>query len=160
MNPTHVHLMITHLPAFGSIIGAFVLVYGLSNKSVQAAMASYYVLLVSAIGGVIAYLTGEPAEETIENIQGISDAAIEEHEEFAQVALVSVIILGILALVALILNKWKPSWRRMISIIVLIVAIASFGLTAWTGLLGGKIRHTEIANGLVQPTYTIEHEDD
>lgn len=160
MNPTHVHLMITHLPVFGSILGTFVLIYGMSTKSVQAAMASYYVLLISAIGGVVSYLTGESAEETVENIQGISDAAVEEHEEFAKFALVAIIILGVLALAAIILNKWKPTWRKMISILVLLAALACFGMSLWTGYLGGQIRHTEVSNSYVQPANASGQDDD
>ena len=32
MNQTHIHLLITHLPIFGSILGGFVLAYGLWTK--------------------------------------------------------------------------------------------------------------------------------
>ncbi|MDX2250509.1 MAG: hypothetical protein SF052_27255 [Bacteroidia bacterium] len=59
MNQAHVHLMITHLPIFGSILGALVLTYGLWTKSHQTKVAAYFLLIISAIGSGIAYLTGE-----------------------------------------------------------------------------------------------------
>lgn len=152
MNFTHLHLMITHLPLFGSILGALVLIYGMITKNSQVKMAAYYVLIVSAVGGVIAYSTGEFAEETVENIQGIVKNNIEEHEEFAEIALISIIALGILSLAGVYTTLKKPSLARAVSIIVLIASLACFGLTAWTGYLGGHVRHTELkAGGAVPP---------
>lgn len=72
MNSAHLHLLINHFPIIGSIIGGFVLGYGIWSKSIQTKIAAYYVLLASTAGAVIAYLTGEGAEEIIENVQGIS----------------------------------------------------------------------------------------
>ena len=93
MNPTHIHLLITHLPIFGSILGGLVLAHGLWTKSNQTKIAAYNIFIISAIGAGIAYLTGEAAEETVENIQGIAKDMIDEHEDFAVFALVSLIIL-------------------------------------------------------------------
>lgn len=61
MNPTHIHLMITHLPIFGSILGALVLAYGIYVKSEQTKSAAYYLFIIAAIGAGIAYATGESA---------------------------------------------------------------------------------------------------
>jgi len=50
MNQTHIHLLITHLPIFGSMIGAFVLLYGIFTKSIQTKTAAYLVLILSSLG--------------------------------------------------------------------------------------------------------------
>jgi hypothetical protein len=68
MDPTHLHLLITHLPIFGSILGALVLGYGIFKKSDATVLASYYLFVISSIGAAVAYLTGEEAEESVENI--------------------------------------------------------------------------------------------
>ena len=80
MSQTHLHLLITHLPIFGSVLGGLVLAHGLWTRSSQTKIAAYNLLILSAIGAVIAYMTGEAAEETIENIQGVATNMIEEHE--------------------------------------------------------------------------------
>ena len=77
MNQTHIHLLITHLPIFGSILGGLVLAHGLWTKSNQTKIAAYNIFIISAIGAGIAYLTGEAAEETVENIQGIAKDMID-----------------------------------------------------------------------------------
>lgn len=150
MDQTHIHLLITHLPIFGSLLGTLVLGYGMLKKSDTTQMASYYLLLISAVGAVIAYFTGEAAEETVENIQGVSENVIELHEDFAMYALVALIIVGIFSLVGIYFNKTKSTFAKPVATITLFLTLISFGLVARTGYLGGQIRHTEIASGTLQ----------
>lgn len=154
MNQTHIHLLITHLPIFGSILGGLVLAHGLWTKSNQTKIAAYNLLIISSIGSVVAYLTGEGAEETVEKIQGVSKNMIEQHSDFAVYALVSLSILGVASLIGLYFSFKKSPLSRTIAIITLIISLISFGLIARTGYLGGQIRHTEINS--VNPT-TIQN---
>lgn len=144
MNPTHVHLLISHLPIFGSILGALVLTYGLWKKSNQVKIAAYGLFIISAGGAGITYLTGEAAEETAENIQGITKNMIEDHEHFAVYALVSLMILGVASIIGLFFTLRKPAFTKATAIVILFISLFSFGLIARTGYLGGQIRHTEI----------------
>lgn len=146
MNPTHIHLLITHLPIFGSILGGLVLAHGLWTKSNQTKIAAYNIFIISAIGAGIAYLTGEAAEETVENIQGIAKNMIDEHEDFAVFALVSLIILGVASIGGLFMTLRKSALTSTAAIVILFISLISFGLVARTGYLGGQIRHTEINN--------------
>lgn len=150
MDQTHIHLLITHLPIFGSLFGTLVLGYGMWKKSEPTILASYYLLFISALGAVIAYLTGEAAEETVENIQGISENVIEQHADFAVYALVALIAVGISSLIGVYFNIIKSSFAKPIATVTLFIALISFGLVARTGYLGGQIRHTEITNGTPQ----------
>ena len=144
MNQTHLHLLITHLPIFGSILGGLVLAYGLYSKSNHTKIASYGLFIISALGGGVSYLTGEAAEHTVEDIQGISETMIEQHEDFAVYALVSLIILGIISILGVYLTVKRSSFSRSIAVVIFFIALISYGLVARTGYLGGQIRHTEI----------------
>lgn len=159
MNQTHIHLLITHLPIFGSILGGLVLAHGIWTKSNQTKIAAYLVLILSSIGAVIAYLTGEGAEETVEKIQGVSEKIIEQHSDFAVYALVALSILGVAALLGLFFAFINSTLSRSVAIITLVISLFSFGLIAYTGYLGGQIRHTEIsiATSIIQQN---EEEDD
>lgn len=150
MSQVHLHLLITHLPVFGSILGALVLGYGLWAKSNQTKNAAYFIFIISAIGALIAYLTGEGAEEAVEKIQGVSENMIELHEDAAMYALISLIALGAMSIIALAVSRFKNSLIQATATVVLILSLISFGLVARTGYLGGQIRHTEIANGATQ----------
>ena len=150
MNQAHLHLLITHLPVFGSIIGALVLGYGLWTKSNHTKNAAYFIFIISAIGAGIAYLTGEGAEEAVEHIQGVTENLIEIHEDAAMYALISLIVLGGMSVIALVVTCFRTSWIKSTSTIILIFSLISFGLVARTGYLGGQIRHTEISTDKIQ----------
>ena len=159
MNLAHLHLLINHLPVFGSILGALVLLHGIYTKSNQTKIAAYNVFIISAIGASIAYLTGEPAEETVENIPGIAKNLIEQHEDFAVVSLVAMIILGVISLVGLLLSYKKSPSSGLVATITLFIALVSFGLIARTGYSGGQIRHTEIYNSSATTAGETEESD-
>ncbi|WP_298154212.1 DUF2231 domain-containing protein [Flavobacterium sp.] len=143
-------MLITHLPIFGSLLGSLVLGYGMWKKSDTTELASYYLLVISAVGAVIAYITGEGAEETVEEIQGVSENAIEQHADFAVYALAALIAVGVVALIGIYFRITKSTFGRPVAIIALFLALIAFGLVARTGYLGGQIRHTEIAAGSSQ----------
>lgn len=160
MDQTHIHLLITHLPIFGSILGGLVLSYGLWSKSNDTKIAAYFLFIISSIGAGISYLTGEAAEETVENIQGVVEANIKTHEEFALFALISLIILGVASILGLFLTIRKSPLTRTTAFVILFISLISFGLVARTGYLGGQIRHTEITNGATAPAENSENESD
>ncbi|HEY8895633.1 MAG TPA: DUF2231 domain-containing protein [Niastella sp.] len=148
MNPTHLHLVITHLPIYGSMLGALTLMYGMAKKSSHTKTAAFYLLLIACVGGIIAYSTGESAEETVKNLQSVNENIIEEHEEIAKLTLSSIIALGLASLAAIMLIAKKSVYARGITIAVLIISLITAGMASWTGYLGGKIRHTETANAV------------
>jgi uncharacterized membrane protein len=160
MNQTHIHLLITHLPIFGSILGGLVLFHGIWKRSDQTKIAAYYLFILSSIGACIAYFTGEGAEESVEDLQGIVKATIKLHEDFALFSLISLIILGLASIVGLYLTVRKSPLTRRIAIVVLFISLFSFGLIARTGYLGGQIRHTEVGNNGNVPSGNSEKDSD
>lgn len=132
--------------------------YGLWSKSNDTKVAAYLLFILSALGAGIAYLTGEAAEETVENIQGVVEATIKRHEEFALFALISLIILGVTSILGLVLTLKKSRLTRTTAFVILVISLIGFGLVARTGYLGGQIRHTEISNGATVPMEDSEKE--
>lgn len=143
MDEVHIHLLINHLPIFGSILGGLVLAHGIWSKSTQTIIAAYNVLIISSIGAVMAYITGEGAEEAVENIQGVAINMIGIHEDFALFSLVSLIVVGVISIFGLMLSIKKSPFANMFALFTLTITLISFGLVARTGYLGGQIRHTE-----------------
>jgi hypothetical protein len=133
------------LPIYGAILGAVVLCFGILSRSGSTCKAAYVVLLIAAIGGVAAYVTGEPAEETVEHIAGMNKDLIEEHEESAKLSLVLISIMGLSSLVGLYLSSKSSKFIKGLHIFVLMASIACFAAAARTGYLGGRIRHTEVS---------------
>lgn len=146
MDKTHIHLLITHLPIVGAFLGACVLAYAIRKASVPTLNAAYSILVLSAVGAVISYLTGEPAEETVEHLQGVLHDSIEEHEDAAFFALVFMSLTGLLSIGGLVTLSKNMAAAGRIATITVIVSFFSFIVVARTGYLGGQIRHTEVSS--------------
>ena len=145
MDWTHFHLMTNHLPVIGAIFGLVILAWGMVRGSDDVKRIGLAVLIFTALIAIPVYLTGEPAEETVESLPGVVHDIIEEHEEFAIYALISAIVTGIASLAALVfIGPGRDSYAKRYS---LIAALVLAGVTAaamgWTANLGGVIRHTE-----------------
>ncbi len=148
MSWAHIHLALSHVPVIGLLIVLLLLAVARLRRSPELTRASYMLLVLMAASAVVVYLTGEPAEELVENLSGFSEAIVEEHEEVALIATIGTVVLGLVALVGLIRFRGPriaPAWYGRG---VVLLALLMGGVIAWTANLGGQIRHSEIrANG-------------
>jgi uncharacterized membrane protein len=144
MSLLHLHLLINHLPVFGSILGFLVLLYGLNTKSSPTRMAAYYVLLISTAGAVVSYLTGEPAEDAVKDVGDISKQMIHLHEDFAAFALIGFIITGIASVFGIVAELRNSASTKIVAFLTIYISFISFSLVAVTAYFGGLIRHTEV----------------
>lgn len=158
MNWSHIHLIVNHLPVLGTLFALLLLVVGLLKDSKDIQKAALTGFIVTGVCAVVAYLTGNPAEEVVERLPGISEAAIELHEKAAVTALSSAVVLAFAALLALLASVRRPRLYRASAVLVLLLSIAVFGLMGWTANLGGQIRHSEITS--TQSLGGVEHDED
>lgn len=163
MDYTHLHLLLNNFPIIGTLTATLFLLYGLLSKNDGLQKISIGAIIIMAIIAIPVFLTGEPAEESVENISGISEAVIEPHEEAAELAFWVMEITGIIGLISLFISKMNKKLAQVFVIITLVSSFISFGLMARTGYLGGRIRHTEIAGnttGVANATNEQEKGDD
>ena len=144
MDATHLHLVLSHFPIIGTIIGIGILAYGQFFKNIEIQKVALAIFILMAILTIPVFLTGEEAEETVEHIAGISEQLIENHEELAEKAIWLMGLLGVLSLINFFAIIKKLSFAKAITLITLIVSLGTFGLFAQVGNLGGQIRHSEI----------------
>lgn len=137
----YLHLLSNHFPILGSLFGILLLVVALLKPNLKTTLSAYIILLISGIGGVIAYFTGEPAEESIEHVRGISHKVIHIHEEMAENSLFFIFLLTATAIIGLWAERAKWESTKKIELFALVVGIVAFILFAFTGYLGGHIRH-------------------
>ncbi len=167
MDATHLHLILTHFPIVGTMIGIGILAYGQFAKNDDVKKVALVTFVIMAILTIPVFLTGEEAEETVEHIAGVSEQLIENHEELAEKAIWLMGLLGVLSLINFFAIKKKLSFAKMISLITLIVSLGTFGLFAKVGNTGGEIRHSEIRtnnvnneNGIINGDEKDDHDDD
>ena len=144
MNWAHIHLVINHIPLIGLGFTILLIVIGMFRNSRELVVVGLIFVILIALWAIPAYLTGEAAEELVENLPGISEQLIEEHEEKAKVALILIEITGVLALIALIGLRFSEKIFELISTLTLLLLIISGLFITWTANLGGKISHPEI----------------
>lgn len=143
MDQAHLHMLTNHIPIIGTFFALMVLAFGMFRKHNQIIILGYWLILISVIGGLIAFYTGEAAEEVVEGIQGVSDKVIHDHEEAGEIVMGFLYATGIAAVLALVLEKLKKL-QSLAAIAVLLIGIGLFGTSARAGYLGGQIRHTEL----------------
>jgi uncharacterized membrane protein len=167
MDATHLHLILTHFPIVGTIIGIGILAYGQFGKNDDVKKVALVTFVIMAILTIPVFLTGGEAEESVEHIAGVSEQLIENHEELAEKAIWLMGLLGVLSLINFFVIIKKLSFAKTISLITLIVSLGTFGLFAKVGSTGGEIRHSEIRttnvnndNGIFNSGENEEHDDD
>jgi uncharacterized membrane protein len=147
MNAAEVHLALNHLPLFGTLFGFFLLLVALVRRSRELKQAGLWLCLAAALGAVPVYLTGEPAEDRVENVPGIENDLIEEHEDAALWALVELEILGASSLAGLYLSRKTGEPPERLVQLCLILALLALAIVGRTAYLGGQIHHPEVRPG-------------
>jgi uncharacterized membrane protein len=167
MDATHIHLILTHFPIVGTMIGIGILAYGQFSKNDEIKKVALVIFVLMAILTIPVFLTGEEAEETVEHIAGVSEQLIENHEELAEKAIWLMGLLGILSLINFFAIVKKLSFAKTISLITLIVSLGTFVHFVKVGSTGGEIRHSEIRttnldndNETFNSGENDEHDDD
>ena len=145
----HFHLLVNHAPIFGSLFATALFLFSFFTAKDVLRRTAMVVLIASAIASVLANMSGEPAEDAIRGFPGVQRKLIHNHEEMGDKANIIGIVVGVLALGAL--AKWRRgSVPAEVAGIFLVVSAFSSGGYVYTGLLGGRIRHTEIRPGAVK----------
>ncbi len=155
MDATHLHLVLNHFPIIGTLIGLGILLYGFIRSSESVKQAALGTWILMALIAIPVFLTGEPAEETVEGLTGISESVIHDHEEAAEIAIWLMAGLGVLSLATLLLLKYNQAFSKTLMLVTLVAAVITFGGMARTGYLGGQIRHSELST-----TSTVQPADD
>lgn len=87
MDAAHLHLMLTHFPIVGTILGIGILIYGQFSKNDSVKKVALWLFILMAILAIPVFKSEEAAEEIVEHHAGVSEQIIEEHEEMAETTL-------------------------------------------------------------------------
>ena len=151
LNPAHIHMLVNHIPVFGSIFAALLIGWGLLRKSEEVLRLGLVVAVVIGAATWGVQLTGEPAEHTVIGMHDVQRRLIHAHEEAGELASYVIAGFGVLALLTLLLMRRRRGTARALAVVTLVAGLAGFGLVAYAANLGGEIRHPEIRAGFVPP---------
>lgn len=147
MSAPHVHLILNHFPVVGVVAAAGLLTLAVLMRRDVLTRAGLWALAVSAAVAVPVYLSGQSAEEVVEEME-IAESVIEAHEEAALITLVALLVLGAVAASTLWLYRRRGRIPRKAAIALWVLSLGGAVLAARTANLGGEIRHTEIRGEL------------
>ena len=148
MNGAQAHLLLNHLPVFGVVFGLIILFYAIFRKSEEMKRVALGLFVLTALSTIPAYLTGEPAEELVEEMAEVSHQLIEDHEESALASLIAVEALGALSLLGLVLSRKRNATAPALLVnATVLLALAALTMVARTAHLGAQIHHPEIRSG-------------
>jgi uncharacterized membrane protein len=150
----HLHLLVNHAPIFGCVFAFALLVFSYFTAPDVLRKTAFVILVVTAGAGLLADKTGEPAEDAIRGFPGVKRQIIHDHEEMAEKAWILASVLGVAAAGALVKWKRKPV-PNGVSVAMVVATAFVGGAMVYTGLLGGRIRHTEVRPGAVESDATF-----
>lgn len=159
MNQAHLHMVFNHFPIIGLFFGIGILAFGIIKKQTILVNTAYVIFIFCMIMAKATMMTGEGAEEIVEEL-GVSHEIIHEHEEIAETFMKVLYGLGILSILGLVVNLKKHSKAAIVSYVVLVLAIGSAILSKNVGTSGGEIRHTEIRENTDNVVIDENNEDD
>lgn len=143
MDPVQIHLAINHFPVFAVLFGLGLLAYAILARRPETLRVGLFLLVLSGLAALPTSLSGERAEEVVEEKPGAAEAVIHRHEDAAKAAAWGVYALAAAALVGLLAFRSRPmpGWFKGLA---LAGALAVSGLMVWTAGQGGKIAHEEL----------------
>jgi len=144
----HLHLLVNHASLFGTLFALVLLLASFLFAPDALRRTALVALIFSAFGGAAADLTGEPAEDAIRGFPGVRREVIHAHEDMGERAYILSVALGVIAIGALV--KWRRApVPRGVTVGLVFATAFVFGAFAYTSVLGGRVRHTEVRPGAV-----------
>lgn len=150
MNPAHLHLIVNHIPIFTTVIGVFILIWGMYKSNSSVRNIAFVLFIFGAIGSYVAIETGESAEDIVEEVATVSHDAIHDHEEAAELSLWFAIVMGLLSVGALAAKKLNLRFETGLHIVILVTALITAGILMYVAYEGGEIMHQEAYTEQVQ----------
>jgi hypothetical protein len=149
-NGAQFHLLINHAPVVAYPIISFALLWAWIRKEDAVFFFGCYLAVGTAFATLIAYLTGDGAEEVLKDLPGFDENLIHSHEDVAFIALLVGVLAGLIAVLILpvVRNRVKflmtTSIQKKLRLALVLFSILLSGLLTVAAHRGGLIRHTEI----------------
>jgi hypothetical protein len=142
--PEYIHVVLNHLPIYGTMLGALALAISLVLRSRAAQITALILTLIAGASSYPVFVTGQRAYKTI---RGVSDDPgadwLDEHMDRAEKTINAFYLLAALAVAGLLLPiKWPNSAVPLVAL-TLVVAILCSGIAVYVAQAGGRVRHSE-----------------
>src|SRR5260370_18347189 len=142
--PEYIHVVLNHLPIYGTILGALALAISLILRSRAAQITA---LILTVIAGASAYPVFVTGQRSYKTIRGVSDDAgadwLDEHMDRAEKTIGAFYFLAALAIAGLAGPVKWPKSAVPLAALTLVVAILCSGSAVYIAEIVGGVRHPE-----------------
>lgn len=146
MDAAHLHLLTNHIPILLTFLSIAMLIWAMISKKSDYYKIAFIGFIIAALAMIVVFQSGEEAEDIVEEIPEVTHDSIEEHEEAADISWWLTMLIGVGGIAGLYMNKKGTKGFQAFVWVLLAFALLTAGYLAYTGNLGGHIRHTEIAD--------------
>lgn len=136
--PDPLHPAVVHFPIVFLLIGTVTALAAVFWKKWSLPYVTAGLLMLGAIGAVVAVNTGEADGEMAGEASGGVDALLDEHENWAERTQVAAIVAGVLAVAAAAVLRW-PKVRRVTASVAAAGALTASWCVFETGHRGGRL---------------------
>lgn len=141
-NWAQVHLLVNHVPILGSIFAFLFLLVAWAMGNQTLIRTGLVLFVLGCIATVAVFMTGDPAADVVRRlVPDVARGAIRAHDSMAGKAATASFVAAVIALVGLVAFRRRAVYPGWFLALVLVAGLATSGLMAYTGHLGGKIRH-------------------
>jgi hypothetical protein len=142
--PEYIHVVLNHLPIYGTILGALALAISLILRSRAAQVTALIITLIAGASAYPVFVTGQRAYKAIRSLADDAGAdVLDEHMDRAEKTIGVFYFLAALAIAGLLVPiKW-PKSAVPLAALTLVVAILCSGIAVYIAQPGGRVRHPE-----------------
>src|SRR4029077_11172360 len=142
--PEYIHVVLNHLPIYGTILGALALAISLVLRSRAAQVTALTITLVAAASAYPVFISGQRAYKAIRGMSDDTSAEwLDEHMDRAEKTIGAFYFLAALALAGLLIPLKWPRTALPLSAVTLALVIICSGIAIYIAQAGGQIRHPE-----------------
>ena len=159
--PEYIHVVLNHLPIYGTILGAIALAISLLLRSRAAQITALILKLIAGVSSYPVFVTGQRAYKTIRSTSDDPGADwLDEHMERAEKTIGAFYFLAALAIAGLIVPiRWPKSAVPLVAL-TLVVTILCSGIAIYIAQAGGRVRHPEFRpSETPTPASETDHHD-
>jgi hypothetical protein len=159
--PEYIHVVLNHLPIYGTILAALALAISLILRSRAAQITALILTLIAGASAYPVFVTGQRAYKTIRNQSDDAGADwLDEHMDRAEKTIGAFYFLAALGAATLLLPiKW-PKSAFPLAVLTLVAAILCSGIAVYIAQPGGRVRHPEFRpSETPTPASETDHKD-
>ena len=159
--PEYLHVVLNHLPIYGTILGSLALAISLILRSRAAQITALIITLLAGASAYPVLVTGQRAYKAIRNMADDTGAeALDEHMDRAEKTIGAFYVLTVLALAGLLVPiKWPKTSFPLVGVTLAVALICSV-LAVYIAQAGGQVRHPEFRpSETPTPTSAPDHQD-